>query len=144
MYKPWPISTPSTPFAFRLEDKGVEANEDIRGLEIVANEEDKDLGRSPVLRYQEWLPAWNQLTALAPTRPCVPDTACLISTPLIAAHWSRALEKYPNRDLAGFFIRGINKDSKLASHMAHNLLSCQSAIWKEHSLTQMWWKTTCK
>ena len=69
--------------------------------------------RSAALQYEEWLPAWNQLIALAPTRPCIPDTACLISTPLIPAHWHCALEKYPNRDLVDFFIRGITQGFRI-------------------------------
>ena len=71
------------------------------------------MARSPALQYEEWLPAWNQLIALAPTRPCIPDTACLISTSLIPAHWHCALEKYPNRDLVDFFIRGITQGFRI-------------------------------
>ena len=56
---------------------------------------------------------WGQLTASAPTRPCIPETACVISTPLISVNWSCALDTYPNRGLVDFFIQGITQGFRI-------------------------------
>jgi len=78
---------------------------DYRG--VTADKWEKDLNSLPVLPYEDWLTEWNWLVAIAPTTPVVPATACVISTPLISSHWCHALETYPNKDLADFFLQGI-------------------------------------
>ena len=126
---------------------GVEANDVQTDIEILANDEDKQLVRSPVLQYEDWLPVWGQLTTSAPTRPCIPDTACVISTPMISVNWSCALDTYPNRVLVDFFIQGITQgfridfsyDSQTLKMAKCNL---KGAIWKEQCLTQMSRKIT--
>ena len=91
----------------------VEANEVQTNVETFANNEDRESGRSPVLQYEDWLSVWGQLTALAPIRPCIPDTAGVVSTPLISTNWSSALDTYPNRVLVDFFIQGITQGFRI-------------------------------
>ena len=82
-------------------------------MEILTNDNDKQLVRSPMLQYEDWLLMWGQLTASAPTRPCIPETACVISTPLISVNWNCALDTYPNRGLVDFFIQGITQGFRI-------------------------------
>ena len=91
----------------------VEANEVQTNVETFTNNEDRESGRSPVLQYEDWLSVWGQLIALAPARPCIPDTAGLVSTPLISTNWSSALDTYPNRVLVDFFIQGITQGFRI-------------------------------
>ena len=81
--------------------------------EVTATEEDTDSAYSPVLCYKDWLPEWTRLIARAPTRPCIPSTACIISTPLNLHHWSCSLESYLNRALADFFLQGISEGFRI-------------------------------
>ena len=46
-------------------------------------------------------------------RPCIPNTACIISTPLVLSHWDHALATYPNRDFADFFLQGISQGFRI-------------------------------
>ena len=91
-------------------------------MEATATEEDTDSAYSPVLHYKDWLPEWNQLIARAPTRPCIPSTACIISTPLNLHHWSCSLESYPNRALADFFLQGISEGFRIGFSYGSNHL----------------------
>ena len=74
---------------------------------------DRDLSSFPALHSEGWLPECNQLTNRASTTPCIPNTACMISTPLNSSHWNRALATYPNRDLATFFLQGISQGFRI-------------------------------
>ena len=92
--------------------------------EGTATEEDTDSAYSLVLHYEDWLPEWTQLIARAPTRPCIPSTDYIISTPLNLHHWSCSLESYPNRALADFVFL---KDFILVSHMDQSISNHQRA-----------------
>ena len=91
----------------------VEANEVQTDVETFANNENRESGRYPVLQYEDWLSVWGQITALAPTRPCILDTASIVSTPLISTNWSSALDTYPNRVLVDSFIQGITQGFRI-------------------------------
>ena len=102
--------------------------------EATVTEEDTDSAYSPVLHYKDWLPEWNQLIARAPTRPCIPSTACIISTPLNLHHWSCSLESYPNRALADFFLQGISEGFRIGfSYGSNHLKPSQSNLAGAHS-----------
>ena len=93
---------------------------------------DRDLSSSPILQYEDWLPEWTKLTTTAPTRPCIPTTACIISTPLVVSHWDHALATYPNRDLADFFLQGISQGFRIgfsygSTHLKPSKLNLEGA-----------------
>ena len=87
---------------------------DLTPTTATADDMDRDLSSSPALHYEDWLPEWTQLTARASTTPRVPNTACMISTPLNSSHWNRTLTTYPNRDLANFFLQCISQGFRIS------------------------------
>ena len=100
--------------------------------EVTADDVDRDLSSSPILRYEDWLPEWTKLTTTAPTRPCIPTTACIISTPLVVLHWDHALATYPNRDLADLFLQGISPGFRIgfsygSTHLKPSKLNLEGA-----------------
>lgn len=86
---------------------------------------EKEPDNSPVLQYEAWLPEWSQLVASAPSTPCVPVDAAHISTPLILSHWHQALELYPYRELADFFLQGVSQGFRIG--FAHGSVLLKSA-----------------
>ena len=105
---------------------------------------DRDLSSSPALCYEDWLPEWTQLTTRASTTPCIPNTACMISTPLNSSHWNRALATYPNRDLATFFLQGISQGFKVGFSYGSIHLKPSSLILRELAPILMSLMTICK
>ena len=57
--------------------------------------------------YLAWLQDWNTHMEGVSTSVSVPAPARLIQTPLIIPRWTQALQAYPLKSLADFFLTGI-------------------------------------
>ena len=61
----------------------------------------------PPPHYPAWLQDWNTHMEGVSTSVLVPTTACLIQTPLVIPKWTQALQTYPLKSLADYFLTGI-------------------------------------
>ena len=65
------------------------------------------MATTPPPHYLAWLQDWNTHMEGVSTSVLVLATACLIQTPLVIAKWTQALQAYPLKSLATFFLTGI-------------------------------------
>ena len=115
---------------------GVEANDmqTDKIIEILANDEDKQLVRSPVLQYEDWLPVWGELTASAPKKPYVRmyvhtgHSMCYFFTTALS---QLSVGHIPEQSPISLY-KASHRDSELVFHVTHKPLRLLSAIWKEH------------
>jgi len=80
------------------------------------------------LPYDLWLPEWKEHLVDIVQTPQVPDSACLVHTPLRLTAWRQSLSGHPIQPLVEFFMKGIEEGFRVGFNSHITLKSARKNL----------------